>query len=116
MPEATDQVETAEDTSSVGAGLDALDTPTSAESRSWARHLFRQLWPPILVLVAVVAIWQPLWAAAFCIVAALRASGGGWLSGQCCTLVCSWAAVRPPAGWGWSVPWWPGLSRPAAAG
>src|SRR5262245_66196183 len=65
MPEATDQVETAEDTSSVGAGLDALDTPTSSEGRSWARHLFRQLWPPILVLVAVVAIWQALWAAAF---------------------------------------------------
>jgi NitT/TauT family transport system permease protein len=67
MPEATDQVEVQgdEDTASVGAGLDALDTPTSSDARSWARQFLRQLWPPILVLVMVVVIWQALWAAAF---------------------------------------------------
>lgn len=68
MPEATDQVEAArvdEDAACAVAGLDALDTPTTQDSRGWARHLLRQLWPPVLVLVVVVVIWQALWAAAF---------------------------------------------------
>lgn len=67
MPEATDQVEARgdEDAACAVAGLDALDTPTSPDSRGWARHFLRQLWPPILVLVVVVLIWQALWAAAF---------------------------------------------------
>lgn len=67
MPEATDQVETRadEDAASAVAGLDALDTPTAPESRGWGRQFLRQLWPPVLVLVVVVLIWQALWAAAF---------------------------------------------------
>lgn len=77
MPEATDQV-AAEDTASVGAGLDALDTPTTSDGRGWARHLLRQLWPPILVVVLVVAVWQGLWAAAFWPEYKLPAPGDVW--------------------------------------
>jgi NitT/TauT family transport system permease protein len=68
MPETTEEVvpDEHEDTASVGAGLDALDTPTTtSDASSWGRRFLGQLWPPILVLVAVVAIWQALWAAAF---------------------------------------------------
>jgi NitT/TauT family transport system permease protein len=64
MPEVTDEV-VAEDTASVGAGLDALDTPPTSDTRSWGRRFLHQLWPPVLVLFIVVAIWQALWAAAF---------------------------------------------------
>jgi len=56
-----------DDTASVGAGLDALDTPrtSTSEGQGWGRRLFGQVWPPVLVLVLVVVIWQALWAAAF---------------------------------------------------
>ncbi|HEX6358212.1 ABC transporter permease [Actinophytocola sp.] len=60
MPEGT-----VVDDASVGAGLDALDTPTASDGRSRARRILGQVLPPVLVLVAVVAIWQALWAAAF---------------------------------------------------
>jgi NitT/TauT family transport system permease protein len=53
------------DDASVGAGLDALDTPTASDGRGRGRQLLGQVWPPVLVLVLVVAIWQTLWAAAF---------------------------------------------------
>ncbi len=66
------------DDAAVGAGLDALDTPTTTDRRSWARHLFSQLWPPILVLVLVVVIWQALWAAAFWPEYKLPAPGDVW--------------------------------------
>jgi sulfonate transport system permease protein len=73
MPERAGQIETeptdavVEDTASVGAGLDALDTPaqSTSDTRSWGRRFLTQAWPPILVLVVVVVIWQALWAAAF---------------------------------------------------
>jgi NitT/TauT family transport system permease protein len=76
MPEGTSPAETVDDVTgvpgvdgdaSVGAGLDALDTPTrsTSDSRSWGRRFLTQLWPPVLVLVLVVVIWQALWAAAF---------------------------------------------------
>jgi NitT/TauT family transport system permease protein len=73
MPEGAGQVEAVttdavgDDTASVGAGLDALDSPnqSTSDARSWGRRLFSQAWPPVLVLVLVVAIWQALWAAAF---------------------------------------------------
>jgi NitT/TauT family transport system permease protein len=69
MPEGTSPVETVEDTTlddaAVGAGLDALDTPTSSEGPARTRRFLRQAWPPIAVLVIVVLIWQALWAAAF---------------------------------------------------
>ena len=71
MPEATD-------TTSVGAGLDALDTPASSDARGWGRQLVRQLWPPILVLVLVVLVWQALWAAAFWPEYKLPAPGDVW--------------------------------------
>jgi NitT/TauT family transport system permease protein len=74
MPEGTGPTETVadvgtaevDDAASV-AGLDALDTPTrsASDGRSWGRRFLSQLWPPVLVLVVVVAIWQALWAAAF---------------------------------------------------
>ncbi len=66
------------DDAAVGAGLDALDTPTTTDRRSWARPLFSQLWPPILVLVLVVVIWQALWAAAFWPEYKLPAPGDVW--------------------------------------
>src|SRR6476469_3497298 len=73
MPERAGQIDTeptdavVEDTASVGAGLDALDTPaqSTSDTRSWGRRFLSQAWPPILVLVVVVVIWQALWAAAF---------------------------------------------------
>ena len=69
MPEGTtDTVETgADDSASVGAGLDALDTPvgSASDAGTKARRILGQMWPPILVLVLVVVIWQALWAAAF---------------------------------------------------
>jgi NitT/TauT family transport system permease protein len=52
--------------SSVGAGLDALDTPTDAGDRpSRTRRVLRNVLPPIGALAALVVIWQALWAAAF---------------------------------------------------
>ena len=51
----------------VGAGLDALDTPTgsTSDSHGRARRLVGKVLPPIAVLVLVVVVWQALWAAAF---------------------------------------------------
>jgi NitT/TauT family transport system permease protein len=60
MPEVVE-----DDTASVGAGLDALDTPTASDNRTRARGILGQIWPPILVLVLIVAVWQALWALAF---------------------------------------------------
>jgi NitT/TauT family transport system permease protein len=57
-------VETIDD-ASVGAGLDALDSPSTSDSQSRTRRFLSHAWPPILVLVLVVVIWQSLWAAAF---------------------------------------------------
>jgi NitT/TauT family transport system permease protein len=55
-------VETVEDdTASVGAGLDALDTPTAGDTRGRTRRVLGQVLP----LVVIIAIWQALWAAAF---------------------------------------------------
>jgi NitT/TauT family transport system permease protein len=61
MPESTVE----DDTASVGAGLDALDTPSAADGRSRTRRVLGQVLPPVVALVVVVAIWQALWAAAF---------------------------------------------------
>jgi NitT/TauT family transport system permease protein len=66
MPEGTGQTDTVDDTASVGAGLDALDTPvqSTADDRGRVRGILRHALPPVAVLVALVAIWQALWAAA----------------------------------------------------
>ncbi|GAB1513661.1 ABC transporter permease [Actinophytocola sp. KF-1] len=61
MPESTVE----DDTASVGAGLDALDTPSAADTRSRGRRVLRQVLPPVVTLVVIVGIWQALWAAAF---------------------------------------------------
>jgi NitT/TauT family transport system permease protein len=45
------------------AGLDALDTPTELRTPLWQRAL-RSAVPPLLTLVAVIALWQALWASA----------------------------------------------------
>jgi len=57
----------AETDAAVGAGLDALDTPTgsTSDSHGRARRLAGKVLPPIVVLVLVVVVWQALWAAAF---------------------------------------------------
>jgi NitT/TauT family transport system permease protein len=57
----------AETDAAVGAGLDALDTPTgsTSDSHGRARRLAGKVLPPIAVLVLVVVVWQALWAAAF---------------------------------------------------
>jgi NitT/TauT family transport system permease protein len=65
MPEGTGQSTVEEDTTSVGAGLDALDTPTTADTRGRGRKILGQVLPPVVALVVIVAIWQALWAAAF---------------------------------------------------
>lgn len=54
------------DDASVGAGLDALDTPTGAvDQRGGARRVLGRVAPPVVALAAIVAVWQALWAAAF---------------------------------------------------
>src|ERR1700761_8377243 len=57
------------DYGAVGAGLDALELPTSATGdRTTAdrlRWIARTVLPPILAIVVLIAIWQALWAAAF---------------------------------------------------
>ncbi len=58
----------ATDSLAVGAGLDALDTPVGgagADARGRARRVLGKVAPPIVALVAIVAVWQALWAAAF---------------------------------------------------
>jgi NitT/TauT family transport system permease protein len=47
----------------VGAGLDALDTPTLARTPRWRRVVATAL-PPLVALTVFVAVWQALWAAA----------------------------------------------------
>jgi NitT/TauT family transport system permease protein len=47
----------------VGAGLDALDTPTVAQTPRWRRVVATAV-PPLVALVVFVAVWQALWAAA----------------------------------------------------
>jgi NitT/TauT family transport system permease protein len=71
MPEGTGPVETVDDAAvddaAVGAGLDALDTPSQStsdgRSRTW--RILGQVLPPVVALVAIVGVWQALWAAAF---------------------------------------------------
>jgi NitT/TauT family transport system permease protein len=53
----------AADTDAVGAGLDALDTPT-VERRPVLRRVLATAVPPVVALVAFIAIWQALWASA----------------------------------------------------
>jgi NitT/TauT family transport system permease protein len=67
MREGSAPVETVDDTASVGAGLDALDTPAESTSdcRGRARRILGQVLPPIVALVTFVVVWQALWAAAF---------------------------------------------------
>ncbi|MBB4904682.1 ABC transporter permease [Actinophytocola algeriensis] len=68
MPDGPGQSNTGtveDDTASVGAGLDALDTPTAADTRGCGRKILGQVLPPVVALVVIVAIWQALWAAAF---------------------------------------------------
>jgi len=57
-------VETIDD-ASVGAGLDALDSPSTSDRQNRTLRFLSHAWPPIAVLVLVVVIWQSLWAAAF---------------------------------------------------
>lgn len=52
------------DTDAVGAGLDALDTPTVARQPLWRRAIATGV-PPLVALVLFVVVWQALWAAAF---------------------------------------------------
>ncbi|HTK63319.1 MAG TPA: ABC transporter permease [Pseudonocardia sp.] len=48
----------------VGAGLDALDTPTVEGGPSWRRFAAGAV-PPLVALVVALVIWQALWAGAF---------------------------------------------------
>jgi NitT/TauT family transport system permease protein len=52
-----------EDAAAAVAGLDALDTPTTTTRRRWRRALSTGL-PPLLALIAFVAVWQAIWASA----------------------------------------------------
>ena len=59
------QPETAEapaSSASVGAGLDALDTPVAARRQ---RKLLRAVLAPLIALALVVAVWQFLWSRAY---------------------------------------------------
>lgn len=48
----------------VGAGLDALDIPTTRERPMWRRAI-RTGVPPLVALAVFLAVWQATWAAAF---------------------------------------------------
>lgn len=55
------------DYGSVGAGLDALELPAGGDRTAadrW-RQVARNVVPPVVAIVALVAVWQALWAAAF---------------------------------------------------
>jgi NitT/TauT family transport system permease protein len=52
------------DAASVGAGLDALDTPITQERSVLHRALWSAV-PPLVALLVFVGVWQVLWAAAF---------------------------------------------------
>jgi len=49
---------------SVEAGLDALDTPVSANDGGLLRRIAGRVLPPVVVVVLLVVVWQVLWAAA----------------------------------------------------
>jgi NitT/TauT family transport system permease protein len=51
------------DSSAVGAGLDALDTPTESRKPVLRRVLATGL-PPLIALVLFVTVWQAVWASA----------------------------------------------------
>jgi NitT/TauT family transport system permease protein len=51
------------DTASVGAGLDALDTPTTAQKPLLRRVLGTTL-PPLIALALFLGLWQAVWASA----------------------------------------------------
>jgi NitT/TauT family transport system permease protein len=51
------------DTAAVGAGLDALDTPTESRKPVLRRVLATGL-PPLIALVLFIGVWQAVWASA----------------------------------------------------
>ena len=53
----------AAEAAAVGAGLDALDTPT-VERRPLLRRVLGTVLPPLVALVLFIAAWQALWASA----------------------------------------------------
>lgn len=57
-----------DDVADLGAGLDALDTPTGGGKTSGAdraRKVLRIAVPPLVALVVVIVVWQVLWSLAF---------------------------------------------------
>ncbi|OLT12910.1 sulfate ABC transporter permease [Pseudonocardia sp. CNS-139] len=52
------------DTAAVGAGLDALDTPTE-QRRPVLRRVLAGGVPPLVAVVLFLAVWQAVWASAF---------------------------------------------------
>src|SRR5690242_18549640 len=55
------------DAESVGAGLDALDTPLSERATgpaAVAKRLAARVLPPVVAIALMIGIWQALWAAA----------------------------------------------------
>ncbi|WP_433275144.1 ABC transporter permease [Pseudonocardia xinjiangensis] len=61
-PEVVSDAQSA-DTAAVGAGLDALDTPTEARKPVLRRVLATWL-PPLIALVLFIGVWQAVWASA----------------------------------------------------
>ncbi|MEU5690509.1 ABC transporter permease [Actinosynnema sp. NPDC020468] len=53
------------DLAAVGAGLDALDAPTTSHRPSVWKRFVRTGVPPIIAFVLLIGAWQALWAAAF---------------------------------------------------
>jgi sulfonate transport system permease protein len=53
----------AADTAAIGAGLDALDTPTAARTPV-LRRVLRTTIPPLLALALFLGVWQAVWASA----------------------------------------------------
>jgi NitT/TauT family transport system permease protein len=61
-PEVVSDAQSA-DTAAVGAGLDALDTPTETRKPVLRRVLATGL-PPLIALVLFIGVWQAVWASA----------------------------------------------------
>lgn len=61
MPPSSSAVGAVDSDATVGAALDALDTPAGEGSRRWWRRLAASVLPPLVTLVLAVCVWHVLW-------------------------------------------------------
>ncbi|MBW4720889.1 ABC transporter permease [Saccharothrix obliqua] len=66
------------DLAAVGAGLDALDAPTTERRPSAGKRFVRTAVPPLIAFALLIGVWQALWAAAFWPEYQLPSPGSVW--------------------------------------